>query len=155
MNPTTEARRRLVRRVLADEAIHNQEQLREVLTGHGFIVTQATISRDLDAVGAVKVGDGNGGRYAIVAVGDRMDPAQAFSDLRRALDQFLVSIAVAEPLVVIKVPPGAAHLVASHVDHAAVEGVLGTVAGDDTLLIVADAVIGAAAIADVIVRGAR
>jgi transcriptional regulator of arginine metabolism len=153
MNQTTEARRRLVRRVLADEAIHNQEQLRELLTGHGFEVTQATISRDLDAIGAVKVFDGNGGHYEI-AMAPGGDDERAISEVRLVLDQFLISIAVADPLVVIKVPPGAAHLVASRVDGAAVDGVLGTVAGDDTLLVVADASVGAAAVADALVGGA-
>lgn len=154
MSSTTEARRRLVRRVLADETIHNQEQLRRVLTGHGYRVTQATISRDLEAVGAIKVADGNGGHYAIVA--PRSASAErAIADVRRALDQFMVSIAVAEPLVVIKVPPGAAHLVASRLDGAAVKGILGTVAGDDTLLVVADGGVGAAAVADTLVGGGR
>jgi len=153
VNSTTEARRRLVRRVLADEVIHNQEELRHLLTNHGYAVTQATISRDLDAVGAVKTADG--GRYAIVADGGQRDRDRALAEVRHALDEFMVSLAVAEPLVVIKVPPGAAHLVASRLDQAGVAGVLGTVAGDDTLLVVADAAVGAAEVADVLVGGGR
>ena len=154
MNPATEARRRLVRRVISSEVIHNQEQLRSLLIDHGFEVTQATVSRDLGAVGAVKVADGNSGRYTIAAA-DGPDRDQALADVRHVLDEFLVSLAVSDPLVVIRVPPGAAHLVASRLDRASIAGVLGTVAGDDTLLVVADAAVGAAAVADSLVGGGR
>ena len=155
MNPTTEARRRLVRRLLSDEPIHDQEQLRRVLTDHGYSVTQATVSRDLGAVGAVKVDDGNGGRYAIVGSGEGGDRDRAVSELRLALDQFMLTMAIAEPVIVVKVPPGAAHLVASRVDAASLDGVLGTVAGDDTLLIVTATEVGASTVAERLTAGGR
>ena len=156
MNPTTEARRRLVRRLLSDEPIHDQEQLRRVLTDHGYSVTQATVSRDLGAVGAVKIDDGNGGRYAIITgEGGGGDRGRAVSELRLALDQFMLTMAIAEPVIVVKVPPGAAHLVASRVDAAGLEGVLGTVAGDDTLLIVTATEVGASTVADRLTAGGR
>jgi transcriptional regulator of arginine metabolism len=139
--------------VISDQEINNQEQLREVLTENGFAVTQATVSRDLDAVGALKIGDGNGGHYAIVAEADLRHRREAWSELRLALDQYMVAIAVAEPLVVVRVPPGAAHLVAGRIDAAAIDGVLGTVAGDDTLLVVADAAMGAGVVADALIGG--
>ncbi|HZJ47967.1 MAG TPA: arginine repressor [Acidimicrobiia bacterium] len=141
---TTEARRRLVNRLVTAEVIESQAQLRRLLKHAGHDVTQATISRDLDAIGAVKVRDGESLQYRI------QDPAEirrARSALRSAVDEFVESVTVTGPLVVIRVPPSAAHLVAGRVDAAGMRGILGTVAGDDTVFIAVDESIGAAAIA--------
>lgn len=131
----TAARRRLVRRLLTTERIASQEQLRRRLHAAGFPVTQATVSRDLGAVGAVKVRDREGERYRLDA-GNGADPARA--ELRQAVDEFVTLVAVSPPLVVVRTPPGAAHLVAGRIDAADLPGVLGTVAGDDTLLVVTE-----------------
>jgi transcriptional regulator of arginine metabolism len=139
-----EARRRLVNRLVTAEVIESQAQLRRLLKHAGHDVTQATISRDLDAIGAVKVRSGDQLQYRI------QDPAgirRARSALRSAVDEFVESVTVTGPLVVLRVPPSAAHLVAGRVDAAGMRGVLGTVAGDDTVFIAVDESIGAVAIA--------
>ncbi|HHC08524.1 MAG TPA: hypothetical protein ENK55_07385 [Actinobacteria bacterium] len=146
----TEARRRLVRRLLATRRIENQRQLRELLALEGFDVTQATVSRDLGAVGARRIRDGSEARYELVD-----DPAvdEARAELRRVIDAYVEAVLASGNLVVLKVPPGAAHLVAGRLDGAELEGVLGTVAGDDTVLVVAAEDVGGAAVAAMIERG--
>lgn len=133
MSTTTESRRRLVRRLLTTQIIATQEQLRTLLHENGHDVTQATVSRDLDAVGAVKISNDH---YEIAPDSGRR--SRLMVDLRRVLDQFVRSVAVSGQIVVVRVPPGAAHLVAGKLDATPVDGVLGTVAGDDTILVVAD-----------------
>ncbi len=151
MNGTTSARRRHVRELVSSQAIGSQAELRRLLAESGYEVTQATVSRDLDAVGAVKVRSESGGRYELSRRGDRHDEMVA---LGQVVDEFVEGIAVSGNLVVIKVPPGAADLVASRLDAAAVPGALGSVAGDDTLLVVAEEGVGAAAVVAAI-EGAR
>jgi transcriptional regulator of arginine metabolism len=110
----------------------------------GHDVTQATISRDLEAIGAVKVREDHVARYRI------QDPAEmrrARAALAAATDEFVESVTVTGPLVVVRVPPGAANLVAGRIDSAGLAGVLGTVAGDDTVFIAVDESTQAAAIA--------
>ena len=151
MNGTSSARRRLVRELVSAQTIGSQAELRRLLAASGHDVTQATVSRDLDAVGAVKVRTDSGGRYELSRRGDRHHEMTA---LGQAVDEFVEAIAVSGNLIVIKVPPGAADLVASKLDAAAVPGALGSVAGDDTLLVVADEGIGAPAVVAAI-EGAR
>lgn len=141
---TSEARRRLVSRMVTTEAIESQAQLRRLLDHAGHEVTQATISRDLEAIGAIKVRDGDTVRYQI------QDPAEirrARSALRATVNEFVESVFATGSLVVLRVPPGAAHLVAGRVDSAGLSGVMGTVAGDDTVFIAVDESIGTAAVA--------
>ena len=145
MNGSFEARRRLVKQLVeADRGISRQSQLRILLATAGFPVTQATVSRDLEAVGAVKVPDGHGGgRYEIRDERRGVERAA----LASAVAEFVGSTAVSGNLVVLQVPPGAAHLVASRIDAAALPDVLGTVAGDDTLFVVVDEAVDAGAVA--------
>lgn len=129
---STEARRRLVTRLVTTETIESQAQLRRLLAHAGHAVTQATISRDLEAIGAMKVREGDIMRYRI------KDPAEmrrARAALAAATDEFVESVTFTGPLVVVRVPPGAANLLASKIDMAGLNGVLGTVAGDDTLFL--------------------
>jgi len=135
MKSATESRRRLVRKTIIDEAVSSQAQLRDILSGAGFEVTQATISRDLDAVGARKIPDGRGGGTYELVSGNR-DLSVARRALAHAIAEFVRMIVPTGNMVVVKVPPGAAQLVAGRIDAAGLDGVLGTVAGDDTLLIV-------------------
>lgn len=147
---STEARRRLVTRLVTTEAIESQAQLRRLLVHAGHDVTQATISRDLGAIGAVKVREDHFARYRI------QDPAEmrrARAALAAATDEFVESVTVTGPLVVVRVPPGAANLVAGRIDSAGLAGVLGTVAGDDTVFIAVDESTEAAAIATEIEGG--
>ncbi len=139
MRADTLTRRRTIRSMLASSTIQTQAEIKRHLADHGFDVTQATISRDLDAVGAVRVkADG----HSVYRLGGVSDDASRDA-LYAAFDEFVESIAISGNLIVLKVPPGAAHLVASRVDGAAIEGVLGSVAGDDTILVIADEIVGA------------
>ena len=137
----TAARRRALRRILMTRHITRQSDLVEQLEREGFQVTQATVSRDLADMGALKrrSSDGLYG-YMLPAKPTPLDgSSQAVS---RALAQFARTIIPTGSLVVIKTPPGAAQVVAGAVDGASLPGVLGTVAGDDTLLVVVDEQVG-------------
>lgn len=134
--PDTAARRRAIRRIIATAPIRSQAQLVEDLTGQGFTVTQATVSRDLGAMGVTK----NGDRYSV----RRTTPEDR--ELARTIAEYAERIAASANLVVIKTPPGAAQVVAAAIDASDLDGVLGTVAGDDTVLIVTAAVEGGAAL---------
>ncbi|MGH9164425.1 MAG: arginine repressor, partial [Acidimicrobiales bacterium] len=98
--------------------------------------TQATVSRDLEELGAVKVRVPGGGTvYAIPEVA--RDWRTPDDHLRRVLGDWVVEVAHSANLVVLRTPPGSAHVVGSALDRAGLPGVLGTVAGDDTVLVVA------------------
>jgi transcriptional regulator of arginine metabolism len=97
----------------------------------GYPVTQATVSRDLAAIGAEKVHDEYGGAYAIAR--------STAPGLASTIDRFVLDVVASGNVVVVRTPPGAAHLVASALDGAVVPGIVGTVAGDDTVLVVAAA----------------
>ena len=146
MSPQTAGRRRLIRKLIATANITSQAQLVEMLEADGFPVTQATVSRDLDALGASKHRDSGGGpiRYAIA---DATELSEAEVKLRKAINDFVEEIGVSDNIVVLHTPPGGAHLVAGAIDASALQGVLGTVAGDDTLMVVAAPSWGGAAIA--------
>jgi transcriptional regulator of arginine metabolism len=152
MSPATASRRRALRRILSNRRVHSQRQLVSLLENEGHPVTQATVSRDLDAIGAVK--DRGAGTYRLEP---EVTPAgQDAAAVARALADFVESIAVSDNLVVLHTPPGAAHLVASAIDRSVIPGVLGTVAGDDTLIVVADDGVGGPAVRERLERiGAR
>jgi transcriptional regulator of arginine metabolism len=99
------------------------------MTAAGYPVTQATVSRDLAAIGAEKVSDEYGGAYAIAR--------STAPGLASTVDRFVLDVVPSGNVVVIRTPPGAAHLVASSLDGAALPSIAGTVAGDDTVLVVA------------------
>ena len=135
----TEARRRLVRSLLDRSSISSQAELQDALAAEGFEVTQATVSRDLDAIGAVR--RRKNGSF-VYRMGDQ-DVTAERSALFQAVDEFVESVAASGNIVILKVPPGAAQFVASRIDAAVVDGVLGTIAGDDTIMVVAGASVGA------------
>lgn len=146
MSPATAGRRRLIRKLLSDGKITSQAQLVELLDEEGFPVTQATVSRDLDALGAVKLRGNDGSvSYSLTPGAEQLSDAEM--RLRRAVNDFVEEMAVSENLVILHTPPGAAHLVAGAIDRALVQGVLGTIAGDDTLMIVADPEVGGETVA--------
>ena len=140
MRAETESRRRFMRSILAKQAVSSQAELRGALAAGGFDVTQATVSRDLDVIGAVRVKQH--GRGLVYQVGSSRTDEQ-MTALFRAVDEFVLSVVVSGNLVVLHVPPGAAQFVATRIDAASVEGIVGTIAGDDTILIVADEAVGA------------
>lgn len=119
--------------VIARESISSQEMLRQRLECRGVCVTQATLSRDLKELGVVKrVSDGAYQRAdALMAA-----PGEALGGLRRTTADFLKSADRSEQLVVLRTDSGQAALLAIAIDRAALVEVLGTVAGDDTILVI-------------------
>jgi transcriptional regulator of arginine metabolism len=129
------ARRQLVRRLVAGGEIHSQEQLVEELARRGVHVTQATVSRDLAALGVVR--GVRGGTTVYLPPGDSPgthDPAAA-QRLRRLLADLPLEIDEAPPLLVLRTSPGAANAIARALDLLPLEGVAGTLAGDDTIFV--------------------
>ncbi len=122
-------RRAVIEELLHHEEVHSQADLVDLLTGRGFAVTQSSVSRDLQEIGAVRVN----GRYV---AGDVLAAAApAASDLGEAA-AFVAGLVAAGPyLLVVKTPPGIAPLVALALDRAAWPEVAGTVAGDDTFFV--------------------
>jgi transcriptional regulator of arginine metabolism len=119
-----------------------------MLAAEGFTVTQATLSRDLDELGAVKVRRGGDGTVYAVPAGDSAAAEPPGVRLSRALGELLVAAEASGNLAVLRTPPGGAHLLAAAVDHGGLPDVLGTVAGDDTVLVVARTAQGGAALAE-------
>ena len=146
MTPATASRRRIIRKLLGEAIITSQARLVELLEAEGYPVTQATVSRDLDALGATKLRADDGTVHYMITNGG-VSLTEAESRLARAVNDFVDLISVSDNLVVLHTPPGAAHLVAGAIDGAQLDGVLGTVAGDDTLLVVASPELGGAGIA--------
>lgn len=140
MRSDTAARRRAVRSLLASKAVSSQAQIRRALHAEGFDVTQATVSRDLTAIGAVRSDTSGKPIYQLDPNGPADENAVA---LYAAIDEFVETIETSGTLIVLTVPPGVANFVASRIDAAAIDGVLGTVAGDDTILVVATESVGA------------
>lgn len=129
-------RQQTVARLIAEHVVTNQPRLVELLADEGIAATQATVSRDLDELGAIKVRAASGEvAYAIPEFEpDRLAPVD---QLRRVLADWVAEVRTSEPIVVLRTPPGCAHVVASALDRSRLEGLIGTVAGDDTVLCVA------------------
>jgi transcriptional regulator of arginine metabolism len=128
-------RQHRIAKMLEDQAVSSQAQLVELLAADGIVATQATVSRDLEELGAVKVRI-PGGAMAY-AVPEHAKEGRAPDDhLRRVMGEFVVDVAWSGNIVVLRSPPGSAHVVASALDRAGLPNVLGTVAGDDTLIAV-------------------
>lgn len=141
-------RQHLVARLLREHAVTGQPQLVELLEAEGVPVTQATVSRDLEDIGAVKVRVPGADRPVYV-VPERGEEQPATSEhLRRVLGDWLVDVSASGNLVVLRTPPGCAHVIASALDRSELDGIVGTVAGDDTVLVVAAEQLGAAALAE-------
>lgn len=128
-------RQHRIARLLARQAIGSQQVLVELLAAEGVEATQTTVSRDLEELGAQKVRlPGGDSAYALPDL-----PAQQIAPLdhlRRVLGEWAVELSSSQNLVVLRTPPGCAHVVASALDRSGLDGVVGTVAGDDTLLVV-------------------
>ncbi|HEY5154845.1 MAG TPA: arginine repressor [Acidimicrobiales bacterium] len=140
-------RQHLLAKLVEQHAVGNQAQLVELLAAEGCLATQATVSRDLEDLGAIKVRVAGGeSAYAIPAL-----PAQQVAPedhLRRVFGDWVVEVAHSGNLVVLRTPPGSAHVVASALDRAGLADIIGTVAGDDTLIVVVAEDTGGAAMAD-------
>lgn len=126
------ARAMILRRLLKERAVGSQEELVSLLAEEGHRVTQATVSRDLAALGAEKQSKATGEVYVLP---DERTPAKLF-ELARRMREFVVDIGHSANNVILKTPPGAGGTVAAALDAAALEDVLGSVSGDDTVLII-------------------
>lgn len=129
------ARRQMkVQEIIMREIIHTQEDLADKLRLTGFDVTQATVSRDIKEMGLIKVPSaGDDYRYAVPNVAH---PPNLQDRLKRLLRETVVSMNDTESLIVIRTIPGNAHALAAVLDKSNWEEVIGTVAGDDTILLV-------------------
>ena len=126
-------RQAIILEVVDREALHSQEELRKRLRQRGFDATQATISRDLEQLGAVKLKRGGVLSYALP---DQFGAADwSAGRLERIVGEFVMSVEASGQIVVLKTPPGSAHLVASALDNAQLQEIAGTVSGDDTLFV--------------------
>jgi transcriptional regulator of arginine metabolism len=139
-------RQHRVIQILEQNAVASQGQLVQLLADAGLDATQATVSRDLEEIGAVKVRAAGGESiYAVPELPkDRVAPED---HLRRVLGDWVVEVAASANLVVVRTPPGSAHVVASALDRASLPEIVGTVAGDDTIMVVASERVGGAKLA--------
>ncbi|MDR1800175.1 MAG: arginine repressor [Bifidobacteriaceae bacterium] len=141
--PTKTARHALIRQILGREPVSSQTTLGEQLAQAGLPVTQATLSRDLVELRADKVRLPDGSRIYVVPPegGLEAEPAGVQSRemlsarLGRLAGELLVNAESAGHLVVLRTPPGGAHFLASAIDHSVLPGVMGTIAGDDTIMV--------------------
>jgi len=131
MTDLKERRQRAIADLIRSGTLSRQEELAARLSELGFVVTQATISRDLDQIGAVKVRQGGQLRYAL----PQREQEVASSRFATMLREFVRSIDTASNLVVIKTPPGSAHLIGVTLDQSDLPQIVGTICGDDTLFV--------------------
>jgi transcriptional regulator of arginine metabolism len=144
---TKQQRQQIITRLIAQENVCSQPHLQEMLKDRGIEATQATISRDLEELGAVKIRVAGGD--SIYAIAEYAPARVAPSDqLRRVMAEWVAEVTSSGNLVVVRTPPGCAHVVASALDRSALSGLLGTVAGDDTIFCVAAEDIGGAGLAE-------
>lgn len=132
---TKRARHARLAALIAAHAVRSQTELARLLAAEGVRVTQATLSRDLDELGATKVRGQDG--QLVYTVDPGLAPAESVRlPLARLCEDLLVSAEANGDLVVLRTPPGAAQLFASALDRAALPEIMGTIAGDDTILVV-------------------
>lgn len=126
-------RQKTIAEILRSGTVASQEEVTDKLASLGFAVTQATVSRDLDQLGAVKVKRGGVLTYALP---DQIgDSDWAASRLQRILSEWVQSVETAGNLIILKTPPGSAHLVALAIDQSNLPEIAGTISGDDTLFL--------------------
>lgn len=140
---TKSARHQQIIELVTHEEVHSQSELGDLLVARGVHVTQATLSRDLVELDAVKIRSASGPLvYAVPAEGGDRTPsapretAASWQRLSRLCQELLVSAEASANMVVLRTPPGAAQFLASAFDKAEQPDVLGTIAGDDTLLLI-------------------
>lgn len=140
------ARQHRIAQIIEASPVSSQSQLVSLLAEAGVEATQATVSRDLEEMGVIRIRSALG--ESIYALPETpLGRSEPEDHLRRVLGEWVVEVSSSANLVVVRTPPGCAHVVASALDRAGLEGVLGTVAGDDTLLMVAAEELGGTALA--------
>jgi transcriptional regulator of arginine metabolism len=135
------ARHARIEEIIRDRAVRSQGELAELLAADGVVATQATLSRDLEELGAIKVRGTDGTAAVYVIPEDGHAPLRAAEQaperLRRLLRELLTGADASGNLVVLRTPPGAAQFLASAFDRSGLPEVVGTIAGDDTVVVVA------------------
>lgn len=135
---TPTARRMRIADLIAQQPVSSQHQLRQLLADEGVAVTQATLSRDLVDLGAIRARAESGRfRYVLPTADDRSQEQMIEHRVARALTDLVVRVEHSGNMVVVRTPPGAAQYLASALDRAGWSNLLGTVAGDDTVFMVA------------------
>ena len=124
------SRQNLILDLVQQESVANQEQLRRMLMRQGFDVTQATLSRDINELALVKTPAG----YSISRGGEHVEPG--YHSAGRLVREFVVEVREAQNLLVIKTATGSAQPVAAAIDSEGWVEIVGTVAGDDTILVI-------------------
>lgn len=123
-------------RLVQERSLHTQAEVVEALAAEGITVTQATVSRDIKRLGLVKVPTPDGAyRYAPPEALERAPAPTAQENLRSAFQEFVVELDSAQGILVIRTYSGCANAVAVAIDEADVPGVVGTLAGDDTIFV--------------------
>jgi transcriptional regulator of arginine metabolism len=150
---TKAARQGRIVELVSRHPVRSQTELAELLAAEGVVATQGTLSRDLEELGAVKLRSPDGGAPAYMIPEDGTPPpVRSVADLApprltRLLAELLVAADSSGNLAVLRTPPGGAHFLASALDRAGLPDVVGTIAGDDTVLVVARAADGGPALA--------
>lgn len=140
LTATRTVRQGRITTILSSRSVRSQSELAALLADEGIDVTQATLSRDLEELGAVKVrtADGGSGVYVVPEDGS---PAWGISGgterMSRLLGELVVATEASGNLAVLRTPPGAAHYLASAIDRCGLPDVVGTIAGDDTIAVIA------------------
>ena len=137
-------RRQAIMELVSAERLGSQEEIRARLATLGLQATQSTISRDLEELGLARVHDADGVRYVVPEAAGTPSSAR----LRRLLEEFAVAFVRTDVGLIVRTPPGAANVLAEGIDRAGLPEVAGTIAGDNTILIVGREGVGAAAIDD-------
>lgn len=130
MSELKDRRQKAIADLIRQDALANQEEVAVRLSALGFEVTQATVSRDLDQIGALKVRRNGRITYALP---DQLTGNATPSRLASVLRDWVRSVDLAATIVVLKTPPGSAHLVGVALDEAALPEVVGNICGDDTI----------------------
>lgn len=127
----------LIQDIITVNDVSSQAEIVLLLARRGVTVTQATLSRDLEILGAVKVVKGpNGLCYAIPDDGTGAPITKDASRLARAMTELAASVDFSANIVVVRTSPGAASYLASTIDRSGLESIIGTVAGDDTVMLI-------------------
>jgi len=135
---TKAARHAAIVEILDSQAVASQTQLGQLLFDKGVQVTQATLSRDLEELGAYKTRTPQGSSYALAPEGQPRPGSSETVDARlgRLLEELCISAEATGSMVLLRTPPGGAQLLASALDRSGIPEVAGTIAGDDTVLLV-------------------
>ena len=144
------ARRALVQTLIETHAVSSQTELADLLAAEGVQVTQGTVSKDLLELRAVRRRDGEGALHYVIQDEEAVGESSHLARLARLCTEMLLGVVPSANLVVAHTPAGAAQYFASAIDKAALPGVVGTIAGDDTVLLIAGDAEGGSAVASML-----